>query len=78
LPADLFEGGPSLPPSLYEVVGSLLRGVRAGGEDDSSILNDVMVLPWLHGTNEMNNLYVGKKSIRREGERERERERNFI
>ncbi len=72
--ADLFQGGPNLPPSLYEVVGSLLRGVRARGEDDRSILNDVVVLPWLHGTNEMNNLYVGKKSNVREGERER----NFI
>ena len=67
----LFQGGPRLPPSLYEVVGSLLRGIRAWGEDDCSIFNDVMVLPWLHRTNEMNNLYVGKKSRERERERER-------
>lgn len=52
-----------LPPPPDEVLGDILRGVRAGGEDHRVHLAKVAVLPWLHWTNEVYDLCVSAKPL---------------
>ena len=50
-----------LPPPLDEVLGDILRGVRAGGEDHRVHVTKVTVLPRFHWTNEVYDLCVSAK-----------------